>query len=406
MGSQKYDFAPIESAFINRCPIPGCVSPPCSENKGLPINANGKKNRMKCHVTRDHTGLRRELHIRVETRYGRVQHHKIPCIAATKVRKRYETHRNTKEVAKTVGPSLSDGEISTEEKRTARNKGYESAKEHRDEDRESSEEWYPGGVLEAEQLGSRAAEHQQRCCEIPDTNQIENQQNTQELPGVSADSDGVLSYQEAVEPPLGNEERCKRIAEIEEQERILQYRRQNKQTGRNNIYADTLSLSEMTQSSPEPRRENDATQETETSAVRITDAPENEGEVPAGRNDSGQPAGGRGHDQQTEMTNESFEIMLQALLETYATQVDAEIEEDHATLEEDRRRREEQNSQTRDSQPRPANHPMSGQCIINVNTLDITPPRGSLGAPQGVGEVLGDTNTACQLLQRPASPEG
>ena len=93
LGSQKYDFVPIKSAFIYRCPIPGCVSPLCPEKKGLPKNANGVKNHMKCHVARNHTGFCRELRIRVETRFGRIQHHATPCIAATKERKRYGTKR-------------------------------------------------------------------------------------------------------------------------------------------------------------------------------------------------------------------------------------------------------------------------------------------------------------------------
>ena len=55
---------------------------------GLPIKSNGVKNHMKCHITRDHVRLGREVHIRVETRYGHVQHHVIPRILTTKVRKR------------------------------------------------------------------------------------------------------------------------------------------------------------------------------------------------------------------------------------------------------------------------------------------------------------------------------
>ena len=88
-GSRKYDFVPTSSAFIYRCAISGCVSPHNPKGMGMPINANGIKEHVRCHITRDHVGLGREVHIRVETRNGRMQRHTVPRITTTKIRKRH-----------------------------------------------------------------------------------------------------------------------------------------------------------------------------------------------------------------------------------------------------------------------------------------------------------------------------
>ena len=95
-GDQMYDFVPISSTFIYRWPVEGCVSPRNPRKGGLPINANGVKSNMECHIKRGHAGLRREVHIRVELVMAKCSITQVRVLQPRKSEKDMELHKGAK----------------------------------------------------------------------------------------------------------------------------------------------------------------------------------------------------------------------------------------------------------------------------------------------------------------------
>ena len=402
-GSQKYDFVPPSAAFIYRCTIPGCVSPHSPTRRGLPINANGIKNHMKCHITRDHSGLQREVHIRVETRHGRIQHHTIPRIVAKKIRKRYgvtysdgvsardgsQVLDNTQTMSGDEGGEQDLTQVNTDatpiaeqDDTTTRDEVMASkspASEKRQDTQETEEEEKPG-------------EQTQR--HSPELNRPIEPHTT--IPAHTAHITGNSHPHEETETLQHTEPSRTQVmaetgtdSESELKSNGERGRRRNKpllsrQTGRAACYGETVSLSEMTNSVT-----------TDEPPQGVTDAEE----LSAGANSQLENAAtgnilraqhenltdttlGTQHTMQIGITQSEQQCVvdqtLQALLGMYASQPNEATREETHILQIAR----DQLNQRAPSNPwegaqRPSNHPMSSQYTIHPTTLEILQPLGS-----------------------------
>ena len=234
------------------------------------INANGIIRHMKCHITRDHSGLQREVHIRVETRYGRIRRHTVPRIVARTLRKRYGVAQSGK------GSTREESQVPDNNQAVSRDRSSEPSKHDSTNaalskignnartqeeiiaslDSESDEK---RNAEMTEKTGKQKANQQPENNHATETH-MESQGNPANITGASYCQTEEETPQDAL--PIHTQEKAESGSESEpdsarrrRKHRLLQSR----QTGRAACYRESVSLTDLTQSTAP----NDPTQDAE-----------------------------------------------------------------------------------------------------------------------------------------------
>ena len=345
-GRQKSDFIPRKSFHIYRCPIQGCINP-FNARAGLLINPNGIRKHVTCHVTRDHHDLNREIHLKVEIRYGRVQHYTLAPPTPLEIRKRY-TRSDASRLILDAHESDTDPEKADEQPERTR---HQDPDENIDLRKAGEDGISPRGtetevMATSNRVGAPIPTNDLQ--EVRPIEQLKRQGNTEDKPG------------------------------NEEPSREEKHGDEPSNTGKTVPIQDrltpsslSLSLSEATMS---PLDQGNAEEGESDKKVAPKLLPEK------GKHGTGDPP----HTGKREYKSSSRaevtvapDIAHQALLGAYASQDNEEAQQDSQLLSADELRRNLLREPWEGKQC-PFNHPMASQCAIDPATLTLSPPCAGL----------------------------